>query len=90
MVAPGDKIKVEKLTPPETGKVVFDEVLLVEKNNKVELGDPFLKGVQVLAKVIKDGKAKKVIVFKYHSKTRYRKKQGHRQQFTEVEITKIG
>ena len=89
LVSVGDKIKVEKLTAPETGKVVFDEVLLVEKNNKVELGGPFIKDVQVLAKVIKDGKAKKVIVFKYHSKTRYRKKRGHRQQFTEVEITKI-
>ncbi len=90
LVAPGDKIKVEKLTASEKGDVVFDEVLLIEKNSKVELGDPFIKGVPVLAKVIKDGKAKKLIVFKYHSKTRYRKKQGHRQPFTEVEITKIG
>jgi len=50
---------------------------------------PYLEGVKVEAKVIKQGRLPKVIVFKYHSKTRYRKKKGHRQPFTEVEITKI-
>jgi len=56
---------------------------------KLEIGDPLIKGAKVIAKVLKQGKAKKVIVFKYKRKTRYKVKRGHRQPFTEVEILKI-
>jgi len=87
-VAPGDKIKIEKIE--EEGKeIIFKEVLLVEKNRKLEIGTPFVKGAKVVAKILSQGKGKKVIVFKYKPKTRYKKKAGHRQLYTEVEITKI-
>ncbi len=56
---------------------------------KIEIGTPLIKGVKVVGKIIRQAKSKKVIVFKYKPKTRYKKKQGHRQSFTEVEIIKI-
>jgi len=85
----GQKIKVEKLVKKEGEEVTFDEVLLLEKNNKAEIGLPLVKGAKVIGKVLKQGKAKKVIAFKYKAKTRAKTKKGHRQTFTEVEITKI-
>lgn len=89
LVSPKQKIKIEKLDAKEGEEVVFDEVLLLENNKKAEIGTPLVSGAKVVGKVMKQGKAKKVIVFKYKSKTRYRKKKGHRQPFSEVEITKI-
>ena len=112
-VSPGQKLKIEKLDAKEDGKIVFDEVLLVSDDKKIDpvrsqtpkasadapeayrtsngtrVGTPLVKGAKVEAKVLKQARARKVIVFKYHSKTRYRKKHGHRQHFTEIEITKI-
>ena len=90
LVSPGDKIKIEKLNKKEGAEVTFNEVLLMEKNKKVEIGDPQVKGVKVTGKVLKQGKSKKVIIFKYKAKKRYQVKKGHRQPFTEVEILKIG
>ncbi|MBI2013843.1 MAG: 50S ribosomal protein L21 [Candidatus Colwellbacteria bacterium] len=88
LVSPGDKIKVEKLAGE--GAIKFDKVLLVAPDEgKPKLGMPYLDGVKVEGKILRQGRSRKVIVFKYHSKTRYRKKKGHRQAFTEVEITKI-
>jgi len=89
LVSPGKIIKVEKLKGEEGSEVKFDKVLLVEKNKKIEVGDPLVKGAQVTGKVIKQGKDKKVISFKYKAKKRYRTKKGHRQPFTEIEILKI-
>lgn len=89
LVTPDQKLKIEKLDAKEGGKIVFDEVLLVFDDKKTEVGTPVVGGVKVEAKILKQGRARKVIVFRYHSKTRYRKKKGHRQHFTEVEITKI-
>lgn len=89
LVSPGQKIKIEKLEIPEGEEVIFDQVLLLEKGKKVEIGTPFIKDAKVIGKVLKQGKAKKVIVFKYKSKTRYKKKKGHRQPFTQVEIKEI-
>ncbi len=89
IVAPGQKLKVEKLNAKEGGKFVFVEVLLVYDDKKIEIGAPLVKGAQGEAKVLKQGRGGKIIVFKYHAKTRYRKKKGHRQFFTEIEITKI-
>lgn len=88
-VSPGQKIKIEKLDAQEEKEVVFDQVLLVEKNKKAEIGTPLVLGAKVIGKVLKQGKAKKVLVFKYRPKTHYRKKKGHRQPFTEVEIKSI-
>ncbi len=85
----GDKIKVEKLNTEEGDSFLFDRVLLSNNNDDIEIGYPYLKGVKVEAKVLQQGRSDKVIVFRYHPKTRYRKKKGHRQPFTEVEITNI-
>ena len=89
MVSPGMKIKIEKIEGDEGKEITFKEVLLVEKNRKVEIGTPWIKGTQVLGKIISQGKGKKVIILKYKPKTRYNVKTGHRQLFTEVKIEKI-
>ena len=87
VISPGQKIKVEKLEAKEGEQITFSEVLLREKQNKIEIGTPLVNGALVTGKVLRQGRAKKVIVFRYKSKTRYKKKKGHRQPFTEVEIT---
>lgn len=87
LVSPGDKIEIEKIKQDK--EIVFDQVFLVEKNKKLEIGTPLVKGAKVKAKVLKQDKKKKVIVFKYKPKTRYKVKKGHRQPFTQVEITEI-
>jgi large subunit ribosomal protein L21 len=89
-VAPGQKVKIEKIETPVGQEVIFDEVLLVEKSKKVEVGKPIVEGVKVVGKVLKQDRADKVIVFKYKPKKRYKVKRGHRQPFTEVEIIDIG
>jgi len=89
IVTPGQKIKIEKIEKKEGLEITFDKVLLLEKSKKVEIGTPFVKNAKVIGKILSQGKAKKVIVFKYKAKTRYKKKRGHRQPFTEVEILKI-
>ena len=89
IVSPGQKIKIEKIDKKEGKEITFNNVLLLEKGQKIEIGTPLVKGAKVVGKVLKQGKGKKVIVFKYKPKTRYKKKKGHRQLFTEVEILKI-
>ncbi len=89
LVSPGQKIKIEKIDKKEGSEISFPEVLLLEKNKKIEIGLPFIKGAKVIGKVVSQGKRKKVIVFKYKAKKREKIKKGHRQPFTEVEITKI-
>jgi len=89
LVAPGQKVKIEKLEKKDGEEVIFDQVLLVEKSNKIEIGTPFVEGAKVTGKVLGSDKGKKVIIFKFKAKTRYRKKKGHRQPFTEVEIKTI-
>ena len=89
IVTPGTKIKIEKIEEKEGKEVTFKEVLLVEKNKKLEIGTPLVKGCKVIGKVLSQGKGKKVIILKYKPKTRYKVKKGHRQPFTEVEILKI-
>lgn len=88
-VSVGDKIKTELLDRKEGDSVVFGKVILKAENDKVDIGRPYLKGASVEGKILKEGREKKKIVFKYHSKTRYRKKKGHRQGYSEVEITKV-
>ena len=88
-VSAGQKIKVEKLNAPEGGSFVFDKVLLRTDGDKVEIGAPYVAGAKVEAKVLRQARERKKIVFKYHPKTRYKKKKGHRQYFTEVKIEKV-
>ena len=89
LVAPGEKIKIEKIEGQKNKEVVFEEVLLLQKGKSIKIGDPLVKGAKVIGKIVNQGKSEKVIVFKYKPKTRYKVKRGHRQPFTEVEITKI-
>jgi len=89
IVAPGQKLKIEKQDIKEGKEITFKDVLLLEKQRKLEIGTPFVKGAKVIGKVIRQDKAKKVIIFKYKPKKRYKVKKGHRQPFTEVEIFKI-
>lgn len=88
-VTQGDVIFFEKLDTEEGNKINFDKVVLVSDGEKIEVGNPYVKGVEVEGKVIAHGKGKKIIVFKYKPKKNYRKKQGHRQPYTKVEITLI-
>lgn len=88
-VQPGEKLKIEKIAAAENGSVVFEKVLLKGDGDQITVGTPHIAGAAVHAKIVQQGRAKKVLVFRYHSKTRYRKKKGHRQHFTEVEITEI-
>ena len=88
-VAQGDVVFFEKLDTEEGKKVTFDNVVLVSEEGKVQVGSPYVKGVKVEGKVVSHGKAKKIIVYKMKPKKNYRRKQGHRQPYTKVEITAI-
>ena len=84
-VQENDFLFVEKLEVAEGEEVVFDKVLMVEG----KIGSPVVEGAKVVAKVVAQGKAPKIIVYKYKSKKNYHKKQGHRQPYTKVKITAI-
>ncbi len=88
-VEQGDQIQIEKLDAEVGSEVSFD-TLLVSDDAGVKVGKPVLEGVVVKAKVLEHGKGKKVIVFKYKPKKDSRKKRGHRQPYTKVEILSIG
>jgi large subunit ribosomal protein L21 len=89
LVYPGQKIKIEKIEKKEGEEIFFDNVLLIKKGEKIEIGKPLIKGAKVRGRIIKQGKGKKITVLKYKPKTRYKVKKGHRQPFSEVEILKI-
>lgn len=89
LVKPGAKIKIEKIKRGNSDTAYFDRVLLSSIGGNLQIGTPYLSGRRVEARVVKQGRARKKIVFKYSSKTRYRKKKGHKQHFTEVQITNI-
>jgi len=87
-VSEGDIIRVEKLGAQAGETVVFDQVLVVSGDD-MKVGNPILADASVSATVMNEGKAKKIVVYKYKRKTGYHKKNGHRQQFTQVKIDKI-
>ena len=88
-VAEGDTLFIEKL-PVEAGEAVtFDKVLAVIDGDKITVGTPVVEGAKVDGSVVKNGKGKKIIVFKYKPKKGYRRKQGHRQPYTKVTINNI-
>ncbi|MEE9284281.1 MAG: 50S ribosomal protein L21 [Dehalococcoidia bacterium] len=89
-VAPGDILDVERLTDHEPGDTIeIEKVLLVNQDDDVTVGAPYVDGARVVAKVESEGRAKKIIVFKYKPKTRYRRKKGHRQQYSRISIEDI-
>ena len=88
-VAEGDFIFVEKLPAEAEETVTFDKVLAVVGDDVQAIGKPIVEGAAVTGKVLKNGKSKKVIVYKMHPKKGYRRKQGHRQPYTKVQIETI-
>ncbi|QWC00705.1 50S ribosomal protein L21 [Mycoplasmatota bacterium] len=87
-VEEGQEIFVELLNVEADQDYTFDKVLMVG-GDKTKIGTPYIKGATVTAKVVKNGKAKKVIVYKYEAKKDYHRKQGHRQPYTKLTIEKI-
>ncbi|MBQ3458560.1 MAG: 50S ribosomal protein L21 [Synergistaceae bacterium] len=86
----GDKFRVEKLSGETSTEIVFDKILAVGGGeSEAKFGNPYVSGARVTAEIIKQGKADKVLVFKYKSKKNIRKMRGHRQYFTEVVIRNI-
>lgn len=88
-VQEGDVIYIEKLAAEADETVTFDKVLAVIGDDGNTFGTPVIEGATVTGKVIKNGKSKKIIVYKMHPKKNYRRKQGHRQPYTKVEIASI-
>ena len=88
-VAEGDVLFIEKLNAEENATVKFEEVLAVLDGENSKIGAPVVEGAAVEAKVVKNGKGKKITVFKYKAKKNEKKKMGHRQPYTKVEIVKI-
>lgn len=88
LVKKGDKIQIEKVVGEAGSTIKFDQVLLTSSGTDVTVGKPFVTSA-VEGKVVQQGRGDKVRVFKYRAKSKYRRTQGHRQHFTEVEITKI-
>ena len=85
----GDQLRVEKLNAEAGSTVVFDKVLAAGEGSDIKVGAPYLEGLTVEGTVVESGKGDKVVIFKYKAKKDYRKKQGHRQPYTLVEITSV-
>jgi len=90
LVEPGQTITVETLGTPVGEPVTFETLLIADDNGAVEIGKPVVVGKTVKGKVLEHGRAKKVHVIKFKSKVRYRRKAGHRQDFTRVKVEAIG
>ncbi len=88
-VANGDVVYIEKLDAEENAEITFDKVLAVGSDNGLTAGAPYVEGATVSAKVVKNGKGKKITVFTYKPKKNEKRKKGHRQPYTKVEITAI-
>ena len=89
VVKPGQTLKIEKLDTKEGSKISFDKVLFRANGSTITIGTPHLKGMKVEATVKGHGRGKKVLVMKYKAKSRYLKRNAHRQPFTAVEITAV-
>ena len=88
-VSEGDVITVEKLNVEDGADVELDKVLVLGEGQDVKVGTPYIEGAKVMGRAVESGKAKKVVIFKYKSKKDYRKKQGHRQPYTMIEILSL-
>lgn len=88
-VEAGDVLYVEKLAVEENADVTFDKVIAVSTDDGIKVGKPYVEGATVTAKALKNGKAKKIVVFTYKPKKNEKRKKGHRQPYTKVEISAI-
>lgn len=90
LIKEGDTIKIEKLKKPDhEGFLNFEKVLLYVQENEIKIGKPYLSGLEIKAAWLKDEKSKKIKILRYHSKTRRRRKKGHRQILTHIKIKEI-
>lgn len=89
LVSPKSKLRVEKLAGEQGSQVEFEKVLLVSDDKTAQIGRPYLSGAKVVGKILHQGRARKIRIFKYKPKVRYRRRKGHRQEYTEVEIVSI-
>jgi large subunit ribosomal protein L21 len=87
LVSPGQKIQIEKVE--KEGEIVFDQVLLLVKDEKIKIGKPVVEGAKVIGKVLGEEKGKKIVILKHRPRSSYRVKKGHRQIYTIVEISKF-
>jgi large subunit ribosomal protein L21 len=88
-VSPGDILRVERLPGERGDEVLLEQVLLVADGDAIQVGQPLVAGVRVVSEILRQGKAKKIIVFKKKRRKKYRLKQGHRQLYTALEIKDI-
>ena len=88
-VSSGEKLKVEQLAADIGSQITIDQVLLVADGDKVSIGQPLVAGAKVEATVVNHGRADKVRIFKLRRRKHYKKQQGHRQNFTEIQVDKI-
>lgn len=86
LIAPGQTLKIEKLPVEVGGEVIFDKVLLTSEGGKTTIGAPYIEGATITATVEIQGRARKIRMMRYHSKTRTRRRKGHRQPFTQVKV----
>jgi large subunit ribosomal protein L21 len=88
-VSAGEKLKIEQIAAEVGAEIVLDQVLLVADGDAVRMGTPLLEGAQITARVLAHGRGDKVRIFKLHRRKHYRRTQGHRQNYTEIEILGI-
>ena len=88
-VAPGDILRVERLPGDRGDEVLIEQVLLVADGDAIQVGQPLIDGARVVGEIVQQGKAKKIIVFKKKRRKKYRRKQGHRQLYTALQIKEI-
>jgi len=88
-VAPGDVVKLEKLPGKIGDSISFDKVLMTSDGDNVNLGNPYLEDSRVMGRIARHGKDRKIVVFKYKRRKGYRRKQGHRQNFTLIKVEDI-
>jgi large subunit ribosomal protein L21 len=88
-VSPGDVLRVEHLPGERGDEVLLEQVLLVADGDAIQVGQPLVSGARVVSEILRQGKGKKIIVFKKKRRKKYRRKQGHRQLYTALEIKEI-
>ena len=88
-VAPGDILRVERLPGERGDEILLDEVLLVADGDNIQVGQPLVEGARVVGEILRQGQAKKIIVFKKKRRKKYRRKQGHRQLYTAFQVREI-
>jgi large subunit ribosomal protein L21 len=88
-ISKGDKVRIDRIDGDEGTGVEFDQVLFLGSGDGAKIGTPIIAGAKVSAEIVRQGKGPKLIVYKFRRRKNYRRKQGHRQHFTEIQITGI-